>query len=86
MFYTDRVPTTAVLWIEPFLNKLNPPLATFTPQFSVTERSVPEVKEQSPNHAIEEGNPVSEKETVTKIAPSLSENQNKEHISGRFWL
>tara|TARA_Y100001960_G_scaffold328806_1_gene418515 strand:+ start:1487 stop:2302 length:816 start_codon:yes stop_codon:yes gene_type:complete len=82
LYYANQVPTIATEWIETLLKKINPPLAKITPQFPTTEKSVPEMEEQSSIHSIEEENPVSEKETTTETAPPLSEDQAKEHISG----
>ena len=82
LYYTDKVPAKAVKLIEPLLNKLNPILAKVRPQLPPTKKPSPEIEKQSLPHAIEREVPIPEKETATEIAPSISKNQTKEHISG----
>ena len=68
--------------IEPLLNKLNPLLTKVTPQLSSTKKPIPEIEKQSLPQAIEGKVPVPEKTIATGIAPSISKDQTKEHISG----
>ena len=82
LYYTDQVPAKAAKLIEPLLNKRNPILAKVRPQLPPTKKPSPEIEKQSLPHAIEREVPVPEKETATEIAPSISKNQTKEHISG----
>ncbi|MEE3253768.1 MAG: hypothetical protein VX227_05805 [Nitrospinota bacterium] len=82
LYYTDQVPAKAAKLIEPLLKKLNPIITKVTPQLPPTKKPSPEIEKQSLPHAIEREVPIPEKETATEIAPSISKNQTKEHISG----
>ena len=82
LYYTDQVPAKAAKLIEPLLKKLNPIIPKVTPQLPPTKKPSPEIEKQSLPHAIEREVPIPEKETATEIAPSISKNQTKEHISG----
>jgi len=82
LYYTDQVPAKAAKLIEPLLKKLNPIITKVTPQPPPTKKPSPEIEKQSLPHAIEREVPIPEKETATEIAPSISKNQTKEHISG----
>ena len=82
LYYTDQVPAKAAKLIEPLLNKLNPLLTKVTPQLSSTKKPIPEIEKQSLPQAIEGKVPVPEKTIATGIAPSISKDQTKEHISG----
>ena len=82
LYYTDQVPAKTAKLIEPLLKKLSPLLAKVTPELPPIKKPVPEIEKQSLPHAIEGEVPVPEKETATEIAPSISKNQTKKHISG----
>ena len=82
LYYTDRVPTKAAQLIKPILNKLNLPLVKVEPSFPTAEKLVSEVNKQSPPQEIQEEAPTPEKETVTEIAPRVSEDKMEKHISG----